>query len=978
MKRTITSLLVLLVCAFAYAQRTSLMIDNQTPGWLSSRINYGDQKTIKSLVVTGYIDDSDLQFIGTMISNHQLHDYVDLTDANYTSSTTFDVSKIRIAGDGKLNKFLTPLNIDDCVSNNDATDTLVTGSKRYHVIKGDQYGDFHVGYAKCLILREGVDSIIGYIRGGIEDVIMPSTLKYIGNYTFSVCNRLKNVNLPDSVEYIGDFSFSTSRGHALENLQIDSLYLPKNLKTYYYNAIREAKALFFPEGVNYENSGKDYSINYFPGFIKELHFKDKIPTFGYNSKPFRYADQIVYVPKGCAEAYRTYAEKYVRIIEEIPVTAVILNGEDMHVGEKKKINGYVTPSDATNSKIIWNSSNPNVLSIDEEGNALALSAGESRVTIKSVDGGYTASAIVNVYDKTTGIQISQTDCKLYLGEQIVLSAQTLPLNTSDNKIEWSSSNSEVATVDEQGNVFAKNQGKCMVKAKSLDGDFIATCNVAVLQHVTNVRLSTHSHNMNTGEEFQLQCTVTPANADNKDVIWSSSNDEIASVDQSGKVKALKRGQVKIVATSKDDISISDICELNITQLATAIELDKHEARLAIGNNVALNVKVSPQDVNTDRVTWKSSDNGVARVSDDGIVTAVGKGTAKITATTSDGSYLSDVCEITIWQPVTSVSLEKHECLMKVGETTTLRTSILPNEADNKNLVWTSSNEKVATVENGVVTAHASGKARISVATTDGSELSDDCEVTVSQPVIGINVDPRTLTLKSIGATKQLTANVLPENADNRNVKWSSANTSVCLVMDNGMVVAVGEGSSVITATTVDGGFTDFCVVNVDLAKDDKRPVTGIKLEQNSVTLSKIGETIKLKATVLPEDADNPNVQWESSDRKVCLVMNDGTVVAVGEGSSIVTATTVDGDFSAQCVVVVKSAPSAITETSSDVIVVRAENHYICVEGMSKDDKLQIFSIDGTNIYRGTANRVYVEAGVYLVKIGNEIVKLVVK
>lgn len=522
MKRTITSLLVLLVCAFAYAQRTSLMIDNQTPGWLSSRINYGDQKTIKSLVVTGYIDDSDLQFIGTMISNHQLHDYVDLTDANYTSSTTFDVSKIRIAGDGKLNKFLTPLNIDDCVLNNDATDTLVTGSKRYHVIKGNQYGDFHVGYAKCLILREGVDSIIGYIRGGIEDVIMPSTLKYIGNYTFSVCNRLKNVNLPDSVEYIGDFSFSTSRGDALENLQIDSLYLPKNLKTYYYNAIREAKALFFPEGVNYENSGKDYSINYFPGFIKELHFKDKIPTFGYNSKPFRYADQIVYVPKGCAEAYRTYAEKYVRIIEEIPVTAVILNGEDMHVGEKKKINGYVTPSDATNSKIIWNSSNPNVLSIDEEGNALALSAGESRVTIKSVDGGYTASAIVNVYDKTTGIQISQTDCKLYLGEQIVLSAQTLPLNTSDNKIEWSSSNSEVATVDEQGNVFAKNQGKCMVKAKSLDGDFIATCNVAVLQHVTNVRLSTHSHNMNTGEEFQLQCTVTPANADNKDVIWSSS------------------------------------------------------------------------------------------------------------------------------------------------------------------------------------------------------------------------------------------------------------------------------------------------------------------------------------------------------------------------------------------------------------------------------------------------------------------------
>lgn len=441
---------------------------------------------------------------------------------------------------------------------------------------------------------------------------------------------------------------------------------------------------------------------------------------------------------------------------------------------------------------------------------------------------------------------------------------------------------------------------------------------------------------------------------------------------------MKRGQVKIVATSKDDNSISDVCELTITQLATAIELDKHEARLAIGNTIALNVKVSPQDVNNDKVTWKSSDNGVARVSDDGIVTAVGKGTAKITATTSDGSYLSDVCEITVWQPVTSVSLEKHECSMKVGETTTLRTSISPNEADNKNLVWTSSNESVATVENGVVTAHASGKARISVTTADGSKLSDDCEITVFQPVIGVNVEPRTLTLKSIGATKQLTADVLPENADNRNVKWSSANTSVCLVMDNGMVVAVGEGSSVVTATTVDGGFTDFCVVNVELPVDDKRPVTGIKLEQNSVTLSNIGETVKLKATVLPADADNPNIQWESSDRTVCLVMNDGTVVAIGAGSAIITATTEDGGFSAQCVVVVKSVPTAITETSRDVIVVKAENHYICVEGMSKDDKLQIFSADGTNVYSGKVSRVHVEAGVYLVKIGNEIVKVIVK
>ena len=152
--------------------------------------------------------------------------------------------------------------------------------------------------------------------------------------------------------------------------------------------------------------------------------------------------------------------------------------------------------------------------------------------------------------------------------------------------------------------------------------------MGVLQHVTNVRLNTHSHNMNTGEEFQLQCAVTPANADNKDVIWSSSNDEIASVDQSGKVKALKRGQVKIVATSKDDNSISDVCELTITQLATAIKLYEHEVRLAIGKHITLYAYVSPQDVNNDNVAWDFSNYYVVKEIGfsyfDGYVTAEGR------------------------------------------------------------------------------------------------------------------------------------------------------------------------------------------------------------------------------------------------------------------------------------------------------------------------------------------------------------------
>lgn len=925
MKRTITSLLAMFVCAFTFAQHTSLTVDNQTPGWLSSKIKFGDQETVENLKVTGYMNATDFDFLMDLNYNRKLQGVIDLSEVNIIKGgnvTTCSIERDNMLGDyifgyrKRLRKLITPESADSMS-------------------------------ISCFYYMGGT----GYGTSIIDTVIINGKMQVVN----SDRDGILYLKLPETAQVFWPEYYHNSHYVGKNNYKKKTLVLPPKIRYIYHNGdVRISRIICYVTNPQQIQSRFLGSVN------------------------ARVICDTLYIPKGCTNPTAIQASV---VIQMIDVEKVTLNTHrtSVHVGDENiTLSTSLSPSDAMNKPLTWYSTDEEVAIVDS-GKIAGKKFGSAKIIVETYNG-KRDTCDVHVYEHTTGVRFADGNPQtIYVGDNVQLKAETLPLGTSDNAISWSSSDPQIATIDAiTGRLTALQQGTCIIKATSTDGNYVSSQTMGFLQHVTNVRLNTHSHNMNTGEEFQLQCAVTPANADNKDVIWSSSNDEIASVDQSGKVKALKRGQVKIVATSKDDNSISDVCELTITQLATAIELDKHEARLAIGNTIALNVKVSPQDVNNDKVTWKSSDNGVARVSDDGIVTAVGKGTAKITATTSDGSYLSDVCEIIVWQPVTSVSLEKHECSMKVGETTTLRTSISPNEADNKNLVWTSSNESVATVENGVVTAHASGKARVSVTTADGSELSDDCEITVFQPVIGVNVEPRTLTLKSVGATKQLTADVLPENADNRNVKWSSANTSVCLVMDNGMVVAVGEGSSVVTATTFDGGFTDFCVVNVEFPKDDKRPVTGIKLEQNSVTLSKIGETVKLKATVLPADADNPNIQWDSSDRTVCLVMNDGTVVAIGDGSSIITATTEDGGFSAQCVVVVKSAPSAITETSRDVIVVKAEKHYICVEGMSKDDKLQIFSADGTNVYSGKVSRVHVGAGVYLVKIGNEIVKVIVK
>ena len=169
---------------------------------------------------------------------------------------------------------------------------------------------------------------------------------------------------------------------------------------------------------------------------------------------------------------------------------------------------------------------------------------------------------------------------------------------------------------------------------------------------------------------------------------------------------------------------------------------------------------------------------------------------------------------------TGISLNQTSLTFNASnQTTTLIATITPSDLPNKNVTWTSSNTSVATVSNaGIVTPIANGTATITATTTDGSNLSAFCEVTVSipVPVTGVTLNQSSLQFDYIGEIANLEATVLPENADNKKVKWTSSNESVCIV-SNGMVVAVGMGTSVIIATTEDGGFMAVCVVTVTSA-----------------------------------------------------------------------------------------------------------------------------------------------------------------
>ena len=252
---------------------------------------------------------------------------------------------------------------------------------------------------------------------------------------------------------------------------------------------------------------------------------------------------------------------------------------------------------------------------------------------------------------------------------------------------------------------------------------------------------------------------------------------------------------------------SDVHVTGVTISPTAETITK-------GNTVTLTATVTPNDAYDKSVIWETSDSTVATVAN-GVVTAVGCGEAIITVTTNDGGYTAQ-CTTTVENPVTGVTLNSNVTYILTGETYQLVATVAPSDAcGDKSVSWSTSDSSIASVSNdGLVTAVATGRATVTVTTTVGSYTAS-CAVEVSEPVAvtSVTLDESALDI-TVGQTSQLTVTVLPNNATDKSVTWSSSNNNIATVTSNGLVTAVSAGTADITVTTVDGGYTAQCAVTI--------------------------------------------------------------------------------------------------------------------------------------------------------------------
>jgi uncharacterized protein YjdB len=257
---------------------------------------------------------------------------------------------------------------------------------------------------------------------------------------------------------------------------------------------------------------------------------------------------------------------------------------------------------------------------------------------------------------------------------------------------------------------------------------------------------------------------------------------------------------------------------------TDISLDNTSVSMQVNESQQLTATVAPNNATNQNISWRSSDETVATVDDTGLITAVGEGTVTITVATEDGDF-SATCIVTVNPAspptitVTGISLDNTSLSMWVNETQQLIATIEPSDATNQNVSWSSSDESVASVDGaGLITAVGEGTATITATTEDGN-FSATCIVTANpvEPatinVTGISLDKTSASIW-IGETEQLTATIEPNDATNQNVSWVSSVPSVATISNTGLITAVSKGTTTITATTEEGGFTASCAVNV--------------------------------------------------------------------------------------------------------------------------------------------------------------------
>lgn len=533
--------------------------------------------------------------------------------------------------------------------------------------------------------------------------------------------------------------------------------------------------------------------------------------------------------------------------------------------------------------------------------------------------------------------------------------------------------------DEKPNKFLSVLWKILLVIIILIIGFLLLIKFKVLSFTSSVMpnaivLNQNEIGIKKGKGYQLVSTVLPENAENKQVVWESSDPKIVSVNSvTGYITGVKEGSATItVKTLINDISTD--CIVNVSGkniLVSKIVLNEKRISLAVGYTHSLTYQITPKNATENDLIFTSSDSSVATVNQSGVIQGLKEGNAIITVSSSNGLakdttyvsvYKKGASTVVDGEPIKtdnypkSLTVSPQSLNLKLGGSSQLIASVLPEKSNNQ-ISWSSTNSRVATVDsNGLVSAVGMGSATIIARTIN--DITYNVNVLVgnySKELRSILVTTNYITL-AVSNSKQLAVAFTPADASNKNVFWTSSNPSVATVDKYGVVKAISPGSTIIKATSEDGGYTDTAtieVVNYDNIIEEK----SIAFDSSSYTVG-IGSTKSLIPIITPSNATFKSVRFESSNPSIATVDENGVVRGLKEGTVSITATTNRNRLKATTTIIVKYInATSVKVNTTNVNLGKNETFTLVATVLPSDatNKKVSYSVSNSNIATIDAN-----------------------
>lgn len=600
--------------------------------------------------------------------------------------------------------------------------------------------------------------------------------------------------------------------------------------------------------------------------------------------------------------------------------------------------------------------------------ALALALTLSVITVPSTDA-YAASGSVKSVT-VTNLPAKQVTIKK--GKSFVLKTKVTTSGKISKAVVYKSSNSKVAKVTKTGKITAVKKGSTYVTVYAkANKKKVCKVKVTVGTPVSSVKLSKASATINKGKTLTLKATVSPKSASNKTLTWKSSNKKVATVSSKGVVKAVNAGTAKITATANDGSGKKYTCTVKVNIPVSSVKINKASVELVEGKTATLSATVAPSNASNKSVKWSTSNAKVATVSA-GKVTAKSAGTATITAAAADGSGKKAVCKITVKAKpnvkpevkVSEISLSLADDTIYVGEKTQASVVVGPENATNKEVVYSVSDETVATIDakTGVIEAKKANTVKIIATAADGSGIFAEKTLTVE----GAPTVEFTQKSVSLAVGKETSLAVKDSSLA---VKYTSSNENVVSVLNSatGQIKAIAAGKATITVSLVDfPDVKDTCSVVV--LNDDTVIITaftGLSQEGRfTVKLSMLNDDNKITNDMLV--GTKLYITNEETGKKITASYVTGSltgdVATYGFNSSQLTSGTYVLDVPADSIFAINSGSVDslkqtvnVTELKTGVAGNVYDEHGIAIEGatvkcLAGDDVMNTTTTDITGYY----------------------------